>query len=60
MTLQPWIPGEVCMTHNILMDWVENPAHPEGGYWFCEQCWLDEEADFDPEHSDWADNNLED
>lgn len=51
-----------CEIHGCEMEWVESPD-PMGegyyGYWFCEECRLDEEADFDAEHSDFEDPEIE-
>lgn len=56
------IPDWMCDIHMTQMEWVPSDdyyAYPEGGYWFCEECWLDDEADFDAEHSDFEEDDKE-
>ena len=44
-----------CTIHDCEMEWIvySDPIFAPGGFWFCQECWDDEEADFDPEHSDF-------
>ena len=41
-----------CEIHGSEMEWVENEAHPEGGFWHCESCQEEEEAGFS-EEEEW-------
>ena len=56
----------ICETHGCAMVWIDNEMEwapgdfpPAGGVWYCELCALDDEADFDPEHSDFEDSENE-
>lgn len=35
-----------CKIHDCEMEWTPNEAHPEGGFWFCPECFAAEEAIF--------------
>jgi len=49
-----------CEIHDCQMEWVtySEPCFGLAGYWYCEECWLDEEADFDAEHSDFEERKV--
>jgi hypothetical protein len=32
-----------CQIHDCEMEWIVESSHPEGGYWFCQECWDDDE-----------------
>lgn len=39
------IPEHICPIHQCVMEWIDYEPSLYGcdGYWFCQQCWEDEE-----------------
>lgn len=45
-----------CQVHDCEMEWMPSDSHPDGGSWYCEECWCDEEAMFVENDDEYLDN----